>query len=298
MTESYYLCFDIGGTNVKYGVLNALGSFVTQGHYSTNKSSKKTFIQDITNKVNEITSTYAIKRIGISFPGFINVDTGYAEFAGAIDVLHGENILALLYENITLPIVIENDANCATLAEKLTGNAKDCDDFICMTIGTGIGGGIFINGKLVNGHTFKAGEFGLMIIDGMVNGYKNMHEIASTSALIHTYKEAKGLNESEKVEGDQVFREALEDRQVKRLLDQWFSYVSFGIFNLAATLNPEKILIGGGISVREDLYEMLEEALLAIPSWQDIRCTIEPCKHHNEAGMIGALYKCIEEENQ
>ncbi|MGN8647434.1 ROK family protein [Gracilibacillus sp. HCP3S3_G5_1] len=291
-----YLCFDIGGTNVKYGVLDQNGNFLFQGKFPTRRTRVEEFINDLSNRVTEVMTTHSIKKIGISFPGFIDPITGYAAFAGALDILHGKNIVDLLTAQIDIPIIIENDANCATLAERLSGNAVDCENFICMTIGTGIGGGLVVNGELVHGHTFKAGEFGLMIVNGMKNGYQNMHEIASTSAFIHQYKQLKGLSDREIIEGNEVFQAAEQDKAIQNILDQWFQYVSFGIFNLAATLNPEKILIGGAISVREDLYERLRATLSTIPSWPDIEVEVAPCKHHNNAGMLGALYKCLGEE--
>lgn len=87
-------------------------------------------------------TTHSIKKIGISFPGFIDPNTGYVAFAGALDMLHGKNIVDLLTAQIDITIIIENDTNCATLAERLSGNAVDCENFICMTIETDIGGGI------------------------------------------------------------------------------------------------------------------------------------------------------------
>ncbi|WP_347834641.1 ROK family protein [Gracilibacillus sp. JCM 18860] len=296
MSRKQYLCMDIGGTSVKYGVLTHMGEFIFQDSYRTRLSSRQEFLSDLANTINEMSKKYAIEKVGISFPGFINPQTGFAEFAGAIAVLHGTNIKEQLEETVDLPILIENDANCATLAEKLSGNAVGCDHFICMTIGTGIGGGIVVNGKLVNGHSFKAGEFGLMIVDGMRDGYQTMHEIASTSALIHQFKQLKHMDDDCWVDGEQVFQEAETDVKVRELLDQWFASISYGIFNLATVLNPERILIGGAISVRSDLYENLLVKLNNIPSWHDIQAKIVPCKHHNDAGILGALYKCLEEE--
>ncbi|UOQ48352.1 ROK family protein [Gracilibacillus caseinilyticus] len=293
MRNELYLCFDIGGTNVKYGVLDREGTFLFQDKYPTNRQDMAAFVDDFSNTVHTLSQSYQLTKIGISFPGFINPTTGFAQYAGAFEQLHGTNIVELLSKNVNIPIVIENDANCATLAEKIAGNAVNSDHFICITIGTGIGGGIFVNGGLVNGYGFKAGEFGLMIVNGMENGYHNMHEIASTSSFIQQYKQIKQLSDDVHVEGDEVFQSAKQDPKVNAMLQKWFQYVSFGIFNLAATLNPEKILIGGAISERPDLYERLEKTLMTIPSWTDIEAALVPCKHHNEAGMLGALYKCL-----
>src|SRR5699024_2724649 len=93
MSKEYYLCFDIGGTNIKYGVLTETGKFIYQSKLPTRRDPVEDFIGDIANTVKTIEQSYPIKRIGISFPGFINPKTGFAEFAGAFDILHGKNIL-------------------------------------------------------------------------------------------------------------------------------------------------------------------------------------------------------------
>ncbi|WP_112181863.1 MULTISPECIES: ROK family protein [Paraliobacillus] len=296
MNTKLYLCFDVGGTNVKYGILTAEGEFIKKSSYPTRKETADQFIADMVNVIETITATNVIEKIAISFPGFINPSTGFAALAGAIDVLDGTNIRTLLSQKTSLPIIIENDANCATLAEKHSGNAINCNDFICMTIGTGIGGGIFINGEIVHGHAFQAGEFGLMTVNGLDNGYQNLHDIASTSALINNYKEIKKIDQETRIEGEIVFEDALVNPEVEAMLDRWFSYVSAGIFNLVATLNPEKILIGGAISVREDLYERINDKLKQIYNWKDIKVPIEACHHHNNAGLLGALFKAVQTE--
>ncbi|WP_117168801.1 ROK family protein [Paraliobacillus sediminis] len=298
MKTKLYLCFDVGGTNVKYGLLTAEGKFINKSSYPTRKETAEQFIDDMVNVINEITTTNQIEKIAISFPGFIDPSTGYAALAGAIDVLDGTNIITLLNQKTTLPIIIENDANCATLAEKHSGNAINCDDFICMTIGTGIGGGIFINGDILHGHAFQAGEFGLMTVNGLDDGYQNLHDIASTSALINNYKKIKKIDIKTLIEGEKVFEDARIDPEVEAMLDRWFSYVSAGVFNLVATLNPEKILIGGAISVREDLYERINDKLNQIYNWKDIKVPIEACYHHNNAGLLGALYQAVQSDQK
>lgn len=287
-----YLCFDVGGTNVKYSVLSSNGDFLERGEYATKCFDLNGFVDDMIQVINDYDNKYQILGVGISFPGFINPRTGYAEMAGAIEALNGKNLKELLNQKMTLRIEIENDANCAALAEKLNGNATECNDFICMTIGTGIGGGIFVNGQIVHGHRFKGGEFGFMIINGTENGYQNMHDLASTQGLISAYRHYKGTSDEEPIEGNDVFREA-GNEDVKKIIDTWYTRVSHGILNLASVLNPEKILIGGAISVRDDLYVELHNKLSEIPVWPDIAVKIEPCKHRNDAGMLGALYKLV-----
>lgn len=291
-----YLCFDVGGTNVKYGVLSATGDWILRSRYPTRKATIEQFIHDIQEVIQTVSAAHVIEKVAISFPGFIDPISGYAKFAGAIEVLHGKNIKNMIEAGIDIPVVVENDANCALLAEKLKGNATKCHDFICMTIGTGIGGGLFVNGKLVRGHAFQAGEFGLMVMNGLDQGYQNFHQLASTSALIEQYKKLTGKTQDELIEGEEVFSTAATNPEVQKLIQKWYQYISIGIFNLVATLNPEKVLIGGAISVRGDLYNGIYNQLKQIHSWKDIEVPVESCRFHNDAGLLGALYLALNED--
>lgn len=288
--QKKYIAFDIGGTRVKYGLLLEGGTIVSKGSYSTSCDNLDLFLQTMINIINSISSKHLIRGVAISMPGFIDVNTGYTNRAGAVTCLHGRNLKELLENQISLPVEVENDGNCAALAEKLNGNATECDDFICVTIGTGIGGGIFLNGKIVHGNKFQGGEFGFMITPASTEDFKTMHQNASTSSLISNYRKYKGINEDILIDGKDIFLEANKDTQVKRIIDEWFGNISYGIYNLAVTLNPQKILIGGGISAREEIVEEILRKLELIPFWNVFNVPVEVCKHRNDAGLLGALY--------
>ncbi|MCP8969402.1 ROK family protein [Ectobacillus ponti] len=281
-----YIAFDIGGTKVKHGLVLADGTIIHKGSYRTDCDSLEIFLADMLRVIEEYGQEEAAG-IAISMPGFINVDTGYAEWAGAVAALQGQNLKQLLVERTSLRVEIENDGNCAALAEKLNGNAVECRNFICLTIGTGIGGGIFVNDQIVHGHRFRGGEFGFMFTQASDTNKDSMHDNASTAALIKKYKEYKGIETP--VEGADVFAEAYRDEEVKRILDQWYSSLSYGIYNLAATLNPQKILIGGGVSAREEIAAELTTKLEALPYWEMLQVPLQVCKHRNDAGLLGAV---------
>ncbi|MFZ7944750.1 MULTISPECIES: ROK family protein [Bacillaceae] len=288
-----YICFDIGGTKVKHGLLLENGSILSKGSYDTHGRNLELFLNTMADTINMYTSNHNVSGVAISLPGFINPHSGYSERAGAVKALDKQNLKKLLKKRISLPVEIENDGNCAALAEKISGNAKNCTDFICVTIGTGIGGGIFINGKLLHGHSFRGGEFGFMITQAGNNDRDILHSNASTYALIKSYKKLKGISEYEKVKGETVFLESSHDSSVKKLLDDWIQNISYGIYNLAATLNPQKILIGGGVIAQQGLLDNINNKLDHLPWWKDIKIPVESCKYQNDAGMIGALYHFI-----
>lgn len=285
-----YIAFDVGGTNVKHALLFEDSNIINNGKYKTDCTDLAAFLDGMFHTILTYKKKHDIKGIAISLPGYINPKTGYSENAGFIEALHNQNIKKMLEEKLGIAVTVENDGNCAALAEKWNGNAVECKNFICMTIGTGIGGGIMINDALLHGARFKGGEFGHMYIQTKDGLKENLHKSASTSALISAYRQLKQLNLSEKVDGEEIFKEAESNKEVQKVMQQWYKNISYGVFNLAVTFNPEKILIGGGVSERNELIYHVVKHLETIPRWEEFKVPIDACKHKNNAGVIGALH--------
>lgn len=286
-----YVCFDIGGTLIKHAVYSIDGQLQASGDYQTPLSSKDYFYQRLIEQIKLYEETYTIAGIGLSMPGFIDPKRGHALTAGALYELYDEDILAGIQAGLdkTYPMAIENDANCAALAEQMSGHAVGLENFLLITIGTGIGGAIVLNGQLYRGNTFRAGEFGQMHIDVSKNPYTTTHELAATSALVKAYKEHKQLDESVYVDARDILSEMAMNAAVKEVFDQWLAYLAAVIFNASTFFNPEKILLGGGISANPDLLPAIEAQLNKDPNWEDMRCQLLACKYYNEAGLRGAL---------
>jgi beta-glucoside kinase len=285
-----YISFDVGGTKVKHGIVLEDGTILTKGSYSTKCDDLEGFLEDMVKQITEYQVEHNVEGVAISLPGFINPSTGFAEKAGSIIALDGKSLKELLEAIVPLRVEIENDGNCSALAEKWSGNAVECEDFICYTIGTGIGGGIVVNGKVVHGHTFRGGEFGFMLTQAGENGKEMLHFNSSTSSLIKRYKELKGIDKKETVEGETIFSEASQNKEVEELINDWLKHISYGLYNLAVTLNPQRILIGGGVSARDGLIDQIKEKLEELECWSFLKVEIAPCKHRNDAGLIGAVY--------
>jgi len=258
------------------------------------------FISSIIDVVETYQKTCQLDGIALSMPGFIDINTGFASEAGAIDCMWDTNIKTQLQAHTDLPIEIENDANCVAMAEKFLGAALDCEHFVCITVGTGIGGGIFVNGKIYRGHTFGAGEFGYMntaAYKGTVT-FPDLSGTGATSALIGRYKEYKNIPKDTLIEGIEVFEQAKRDTGVQQIIEDWYLHLSQGIYNLVCTLNPQKILIGGSISARgEELTTNLEKYLCQMPSWALFDVSVELCHFKEEAGLMGAIYHFFEMQN-
>lgn len=293
---AYYIVFDVGGTKTKHGVMDRNGELITSGDYETNCRQLEPFLEDMENVVKEYQRTWDIKGIAMSLPGFVDSQTGYTEFAGAIIALNGQNVKTLLEEKTSLRVEVENDANCAALAEKFSGHAKECDSFICMTLGTGVGGGIFAGGELVRGASFRGGEFGMMLTETENGQFTTLNSSASTAGLIRSYKEQQGIPQSQQIDGQEIFEKAKHDPAIEKMIDQWYKRIAIGIYNVATVLNPEKILIGGGVSARPDLIPNIEKHLHTLHAWKNIQVTLETCYYFNQAGMMGALYHFLIKE--
>ena len=292
-----YLSFDVGGTKTKYSLINECGEILESGSFST-KDNKEVIFSNVKNIVEEFKNkNYAIDGLAFSMPGVIDVKRGHMITGGALYDLYDFPFKEELEKYIGIPVELENDVNCVALAEKWQGNAKDCENFVCLTVGTGVGGAIYIDGKMVRGTKYAAGEFGFMITDRREN-----YEEASLSmsgsvrgGLIQTYAREKGIN-WEELNGEKIFELAKQgDMIAKKVINDFYTSLAYSVYNLAVSLNPEKILIGGEITKREDFIEIIENKVETIK--KDV-CPlkmpkIERCKFLNDSGKIGAVYHFI-----
>jgi beta-glucoside kinase len=288
LKKKYYLSFDIGGTHVKWGLLDNDGSILEKDHFSSDSSDGATILQKIRGKIKEFQSK--VEGIAISAPGFINPSTGFIEKGGAIKEFDNLNLQTLLQSEFNLPVSIENDVNCVAFAEKWLGNGKNLADFICLTVGTGIGGALFLNNKIYRGHSFRGGEFGFMITQGL-HGVSPEEDSLSTHASMRgirkKYAEYYSLPFNE-VTGEQVFQAYDEkDPVAVTIVEKFYESLALGIYNITSVLNPEKVLIGGGITSRPSFIKELEKHLTYIDRVFHIE--IDACHFRNDAGLIGAL---------
>ncbi|GEK06571.1 ROK family protein [Schleiferilactobacillus harbinensis] len=284
------LAFDVGGTFIKYGVFND-GRLGRVAKIPTPRTAADFYA----NLAQVVADQPDLAGIALSFPGFIDTKQQRAIRAGHLFYLDGQAIGQELNRRLVkpLPIWLENDANCAAMAEKLSGNAQDVDDFVVITLGTGVGGGIFVNGRILRGHDYRAGEFGMMLTNVDVDPEGTLHDYASTSALVQHYATHFGMTASS-VDGRQIIAEQQEPA-VAQLIEDWGQRVATAIFNLVATLDPQRVLLGGGISQNPALLPIVHRALHAIRFWDDFQVPLGTCAHHNDAGLYGAYYAIMTE---
>ena len=294
MTMKAYMVFDIGGTYIKYAVMNDEAMKLESGKIPTPREGLEVFLQNITDIVMHYRSLFDIKGIALSSPGAVDVYRGFIGGASAIPYIPGVCLTDLLKEKTGLFVSIENDANCAALAEGWIGRAKETDYYICIVIGTGIGGSIVINQTILRGAALHGGEFGYMITGNPVQMnplQSTWSKVASTHALVEEVEVRKSLAKGT-LNGEDVFRLAEGgDLVAKESLAYFYKKLAVGIYNLKYALDPKKILIGGGISKRPEVIEGINQELRHLKdeiSTLDI--TVEACQFDNDANLIGALF--------
>lgn len=289
----YYIVFDIGGTSIKYSIMNKDGEFIESDSVKTPLQGENKTQEVLVDVINAYKIKYDIKGVAMSVPGGID-DDGYIHFMGQVKDLQCMYLNKYIKEHTGLNCIYDNDVNCVAMAEKYKGNAVDNKNFVCITIGTGIGGGIFINNQLYRGYRGMAGEFGINILEHRLSrlediSMKTFSRLSSTYNLIDRVNKLKNSN----LDGIQVFELAKEDKDVQELIEDFYFSLAVGVYNIVYNFAPEKILLGGGVSSREDLIENINRYLnLLNPEILDM-VTISTCKFQNDSGKIGALYKYL-----
>ena len=283
------LAFDIGGTEIKYALCDEYFNLSDQKAVPTNAQEGG---KAIISRVVEIIKSYdGIDRVGISTAGQVNSAKGEIIFASDnIPNYTGTKIKETVETETGIPTAVENDVSCAALGEALFGAAKGYSDFICLTYGTGIGGGIFINGELYRGTAFAAGEVGHLITHAggrkCTCGGEGCYEAyASAKALV---KSAEKLL-SRPVNGKEVF-ECFDNPEIRKLIDGWIDEIVIGLKSLIYIFNPSLVVLGGGIMnenyIIDEINIKLQSSLML--SFKNVKAV--KAAAGNSAGKLGAAY--------
>ena len=283
------LSVDVGGTYTKFAVLNEKAKFFEQGKIDTPKESHEDFLQ----MIEKLFRNYEVEGIALSLPGIIDTNRGLCITSGTLGYNDGKFIVAELEKICGVKISLENDANCAAIAEAKIGSLSDVEDGFVMVFGTMIGGAFIKNHKIHRGKNFLSGEVSFMF-DSL--GKKFFWQNSSVYSLLKNYATTKNL--SEKVSGRKFFQAVEEnDFDAVNCLENFTYQIARQIFNIQMILDPEKFAIGGGISEQKIFIEKIRENLQKVYSESPTKFpTVEvvPCKFHNDANLIGALFRWLE----
>lgn len=307
-----YIGIDIGGTAVKIGLVNHKGDLLASSTAPVNFDNYQTPIIDTVIKQTSLFIAEnkivldAIEGIGVSATGQVNTIQGsITGTAGHIDNWLGTPIAELLGNYFSKPVTVANDANCAALGEKWLGAAQSHRNSIMITIGTGIGGGIIIDNQILSGAIGIAGELGHFSIkkDGLSCSCGNvgcLEQYASTTALVRKVEKSNFVTLSnipkETINGKFIFEQVKQNNsELESILNEWISDIALGITGLIHIFNPSLIVIGGGVSLQEDLFiKPLAKQIHSkiMPSFAS-NLTICSAELGNNAGLLGAVANYI-----
>lgn len=288
----FYVSIDIGGTSIKYGILDENIKFITSGEIATEaQKGGKNILEKVINIVSEYKKEYTLSGICISTAGMVDCEKG--EIIHASDLIPnytGTQIKKTLEDIFSIPCEVENDVNCAGLAEYFSGSAKGTSISLCLTIGTGIGGSIIINDRVFHGFSGSACEVGYM------NMFKSKFEdLGATSILVKKVAKLKNCSENH-IDGKLIFEMAKNnDEDCIKAIDEMVDILGMGIANICYVINPEVVVLGGGIMAQKDyLYDKIRLSLdkYLIPTISS-KTKLEFAKNQNKAGMLGAYYNFI-----
>ena len=294
----YYICIDIGGTSIKYGVLSEKGEIFIDGTVSTKVTEKENFIlSDVKKLIRNILDEYGnyeIKGICVSTAGVVNPEKGEIAYAGpTIPKYTGTKIKEELEKEFSISCEVENDVNCAGLGEYWKGAGKGSKSMVCLTIGTGIGGSVILDGKLLNGIGYTAGEIGYMDVNGSY-----IQNIASSRYLVEKVQKEKVEKEgiTDAITGVDIFELAKKGDEICIAgINEIISNLAVGVRNIIYLLNPEVIVIGGGITAQKEYLEekIRKEVNDGMISDMFRKTRIELAQQGNQAGLLGALYNFL-----
>ena len=293
---------DLGGTKLRMGIVNSDGNVIKKTEIPTPKHKSPEAVVDIINcnirtlleKAN-IKQTH-LKGIGICVPGFFNPKTKKIFALTNLPGWEGIPIVNIIKEEFYVPVKLGNDAHMAAYGEYLYGAGKGTNNFVYITISTGIGGGVIIEGKPYYGTNHGAAELGHIVID--INGekcncgnYGCFEAMASGTAIARYGKRIKNLSENKPIKAEHVFEAAKGGNKIAiDIIEKEAFYIGIGLCNIIAAYNPEMIAIGGGVSNQWDiLYPKIMKIIKNRALKHNAKvCEILRSELRGDAGIIGA----------
>lgn len=293
-----YVCIDIGGTAIKYALITDNGE-ISEEHIrptEARQSGGPGIIKKIDEIILDFQARHTVNGVAISTAGMVDPLKGEIIYVleSVFPNYTGSKLKAHVETKFRLPCAVENDVNCVGLGELWLGAGQNVKETVfCITVGTGVGGCIIHEGKIIHGAAYSAGEIGFMNITG-----GNLQDLASAGTLVNYVNAEKNLAPAT-LNGKEIF--ALADRGdeiavkgIKNLVEN----LAEGIANIVAVLNPHTIVLGGGIMAQKAyLAPLLREALSQriVPEIL-AKTSVKFAELGNKAGMMGALYHLLRQQ--
>ena len=314
MNNELIFAADLGGTHLRTATVDTQGKIHFRSKQSTPQGTGPgEIVAAIVAAVHEYKAAIGdasdgLKAVSIVVPGTVKVETGTVVKAPNLPCLDNFPLAATLTRELGLPAILENDANAAAVGEMWQGAARGCRTIICVTLGTGVGGGIILDGELWRGVDGAAAEIGHMCVDpfggvACTCGSRGCLEVfASATAIVRMTREAKPrhpdsvLSKVEDLTAQSIFAAGLEgDELALEIFRRMGVYLGIGLANLINILNPAMIVIGGGVVNGWDLFEkhMMQQVEERAFPLLAARVKIERAKCGDDAGLLGAARLAI-----
>ena len=270
--KQYVVGVDVGGTNIKLGVVDHLGQVIVRNSFPTKPfaSSRIKLIAALSREIEASIITAGLKKkqiagVGIGLPGLVDYEKGIVRFLPNIPGWRSVHLKSILQEKIKLPVFVDNDVKVITLAESKFGAGRGVKNLVCLTLGTGVGAGLILNGQLYRGEDNAAGELGHMPLNEHgpkcnCGGFGCFETYVGNRALFALASRVMG-NPGMTLED--MF--ALAQKGNKKALFFWKTaagHIGNGLVGIVNLLNPHLIIIGGGISHNEKfLFKTITETI-------------------------------------
>ena len=302
------IAVDLGGTNLRTAVVNREGKIIDRDKTETPQKSAEKIIDAIVSAskkhIENNNFSNQIESISLAVPGTLNVEKGLIIKSPNLSCLDGCYISEAIKKELKIPCVLDNDANAAALGENWLGASKGFENSIMVTLGTGVGGGIIIDGKILRGIDGTAAEIGHICVEpngakcgcgsfGCVEQYASANAIVRmTKELLPDYSESN-LSADRNLKSQDIYQEAKNgDKLALEVFRKQGFYLGIVLAGLINVLNPEAIVIGGGASDGWDLFvqQMIEQIKLRAYEEPVKRVKIVRAECGDDAGILGAAF--------
>ncbi|SEP12427.1 ROK family glucokinase [Paenibacillus sp. OV219] len=309
MSEKIVVGVDIGGTAIKVGICSMEGELLHTFEGPTEVEKGSDVVCDNIAKyakqiVEESSFTWEhVEGVGIGIAGFLDIANGIVKQSVNL-FFDNVPLKAILEEKLSKRVLVNNDANVAALGEAWAGAGRGINDCVCYTLGTGVGGGVIINGKIVEGFAGMAGELGHMVtvpdleaIQCNCGQMGCLETVSSATGIIRMAKDAvaRGDRTSLSFVEDIMAKDVIDaakagDEVAARIVTRAAFYLGKSLGTMAVVLNPQRFIIGGGVSkAGEFLFEQIREAFKkSAPAMAQEGVEIVPAILGNDAGVVGA----------
>lgn len=285
---------DIGGTDIKYGVVTPENDVISTGKTPTPYETPEHLVNLLVQLV--LQCPEQVDGIAVSLPGSPYGNEGIVRRGGALKYLRGFPLGEALHKASGLPATLENDGRCAALGEYCAGALQNAHCGVMLVIGTSLGGGILLDGDILDGFQSFAGRFSHLLVEDSAGNLVRVGELIGKEGLRRAVVSACGLSKDTPLTGFEIFERINSgDSAAQKGLDDFCRPIALLISNLQIILDPDQIVLGGGISAQPTLLESVQRQLNQISAWSSVSrpvSHVELSKLGNRANLVGAAEVC------